>query len=107
MATNEIQNGCEASIEAVLASNHKRRCAKRERTGARWRDRKTNAQAPRKQLQEPEASERNGVQEVTVARRKRRARGRAAGSLSILIVPPEKWRTDPREPVSREGGCRA
>src|SRR5271166_6786752 len=26
MATNEIQNGCEASIEAVLASNHKRRC---------------------------------------------------------------------------------
>src|SRR5271165_2187153 len=29
MATNEIQNGCEASIEAVLASNHKRRCVKR------------------------------------------------------------------------------
>src|SRR5271166_3646303 len=28
MATNEIQNGCESSIEAVLASNHKRRCAK-------------------------------------------------------------------------------
>src|SRR5271166_304827 len=26
MATNEIQNGCESSIEAVLASNHKRRC---------------------------------------------------------------------------------
>src|SRR5271166_4642896 len=28
MATNEIQNGCESSIEAVLASNHKRRCVK-------------------------------------------------------------------------------
>ena len=28
MATNEIQNGCESSIEAVLASNHKRRCDK-------------------------------------------------------------------------------
>src|SRR5208283_2302251 len=26
MATNEIQNGCESSIEAVLPSNHKRRC---------------------------------------------------------------------------------
>src|SRR5271166_5782445 len=26
MATNEIQNGCESSIEAVLAPNHKRRC---------------------------------------------------------------------------------
>ena len=26
MATNEIQNGCGLSIEAVLASNHKRRC---------------------------------------------------------------------------------
>ena len=38
---------------------------------------------------------------------KRRARGRAVGSLSILIVPQEKWRTDPREPPSREGGCRA
>jgi hypothetical protein len=25
MATNEIQNGCESSIEAVLASNQKRR----------------------------------------------------------------------------------
>src|SRR5271166_5854384 len=33
MATNEIQNGCEASIEAVLASNHKRRCDNATRCG--------------------------------------------------------------------------
>src|SRR5271168_2461200 len=26
MATNEIENGCGLSTEAVLASNHKRRC---------------------------------------------------------------------------------
>src|SRR5689334_17687167 len=31
----------------------------------------------------------------------------SSGSLSTLIVPRERWRTDPREPLSREGGCRA
>src|SRR5260370_41980350 len=30
MATNEIQNGCGLSIDAALASNQKRRCAKTE-----------------------------------------------------------------------------
>jgi hypothetical protein len=30
MATNEIGNGCGLSAEAVLASNHKRRRAKKE-----------------------------------------------------------------------------
>jgi hypothetical protein len=29
MATNEMQNGCRLSIEAVLDSNHKRRCVLR------------------------------------------------------------------------------
>jgi RNA-directed DNA polymerase len=38
---------------------------------------------------------------------KRSTTRRAVGSLSILIVPFESRETDPREPVSREGGCRA
>src|SRR5271165_544110 len=36
MATNEIQNGRESSIEAVLASNHKRRCVLRPGAACRY-----------------------------------------------------------------------
>jgi len=41
-----------------------------------------------------------------IASRQREEARRTIGSLSTLIVPLESRETDPRKPVSREGGCR-
>jgi hypothetical protein len=37
-----------------------------------------------------------------VTRRNTKSRVTSSGSLSSLVVPLERWRTDPREPLSRE-----